>query len=105
MIPVTLNVNGKSYRVEIESHWTLLRVLREELDLIGSKEGCGAGDCGACTVLIDGQAVNSCLYLAIRAEGNGSSPSRALPKTGGSIRFSRPLSIRAPSSAAFVRPV
>ncbi len=68
MISVTLNVNGTSYPVEIEPQWTLLRVLREELGLTGTKEGCGAGDCGACTVLIDGQAINSCLYLAIRAE-------------------------------------
>ena len=69
MIPIALNVNRTSHQVDIEPHWTLLRVLREELGLTGTKEGCGAGDCGACTVLIDGQAVNSCLYLAIRAQG------------------------------------
>lgn len=69
MIPITLNVNGVNYRLDIEPDWSLLRVLREELDLTGTKEGCGAGDCGACTVLIDGQAVNSCLYLAVRGQG------------------------------------
>lgn len=67
---ITLKVNGVLHRVEIEPHWTLLHVLREKLDLTGVKEGCGAGDCGACTVLIDGKATNSCLFLAVRADGH-----------------------------------
>jgi carbon-monoxide dehydrogenase small subunit len=66
---ITLNVNGENHRLEIEPHWTLLYVLREKLDLVGTKEGCNAGDCGACTVLIDGKAINSCLFLAVRSEG------------------------------------
>jgi carbon-monoxide dehydrogenase small subunit len=67
---ITLKVNGTLHHVEIEPHWTLLHVLREQLDLTGVKEGCGAGDCGACTVLIDGKAINSCLFLAVRAAGH-----------------------------------
>jgi len=67
---IVLRVNGISHRLDVEPWWTLLDVLRDQLDLIGVKEGCGAGDCGACTVLIDGQAVNSCLMLAHRAEGH-----------------------------------
>ncbi len=69
MKEITLNVNGENHRLEIEPHWTLLYVLREKLDLVGTKEGCNAGDCGACTVLIDGKAINSCLFLAVRSEG------------------------------------
>ena len=66
---LTLQVNGEDYPVEIAPHRTLLDVLRNELDLTGSKEGCGTGDCGCCTVLVDGTPVNSCLMLAIQAEG------------------------------------
>ncbi len=63
-IPVSLKVNGEKYDVVIEPYRTLLDVLREELRLTGSKKGCDAGDCGACTVLLDGKPVNACLVLA-----------------------------------------
>jgi len=66
---VELNVNGEVYQVLIEPWRTLLEVLRETLTLTGTKEGCGRGDCGACTVLLDGKVVNSCLLLAIDAQG------------------------------------
>ena len=62
---IVLYVNNERYEVEIESHKTLLEVLREELDLTGAKEGCGLGSCGACTVLIDGEPILSCLTLAV----------------------------------------
>jgi len=62
-------VNHKSIEIEIEPHLTLLEVLRDHLALIGTKEGCGTGDCGACTVLIDSEPVCSCLMLAVEAEG------------------------------------
>ena len=68
-VPLTLRVNGEDSPLEIAPHRTLLDVLRNELDLTGSKEGCGTGDCGCCTVLVDGTPVNSCLMLAIQAEG------------------------------------
>jgi carbon-monoxide dehydrogenase small subunit len=62
-------LNGRDVRTEVPSHWTLLRVLRERLGLTGTKEGCGIGECGACTVLLDGMPVNSCLILAPKVEG------------------------------------
>jgi aerobic-type carbon monoxide dehydrogenase small subunit (CoxS/CutS family) len=65
----TLHVNGTSYSVEIEGGRTLLSVVRGELGLTGSKEGCDDSECGACMVLIDGRPVNSCSYLALQAEG------------------------------------
>jgi len=65
-----LNVNGDDLEVAAPAHWTLLEVLRYELGLIGSKQGCDKGDCGACTVLIDGTPVLSCLRLAATAEGH-----------------------------------
>ncbi len=62
-------LNGKEVEVEVSANWTLLRLLRERLGLTGTKEGCGIGECGVCTVLIDGMAVNSCLVLAPKVEG------------------------------------
>lgn len=67
---ITLRVNGKSYDVAIEPRQSLLQVLREELHLTGTKEGCSEGECGACTVLLDDQAVDSCLIFGLEAEGH-----------------------------------
>lgn len=64
-----LNVNGELFELEIPAHRTLLDVLRNDLGLKGTKEGCGAGECGACTVLLDGEPVNSCLVIALQADG------------------------------------
>ena len=61
-------LNGKPVKVEVPSNWTLLRLLREKLGLTGTKEGCGIGECGACTVLLDRMPVNSCLVLAPKLE-------------------------------------
>ena len=66
---IELNVNGELYEVAIQQHRTLAEVLREELDLIGTKEACNEGDCGSCTVILDGKTVTSCLTLAIEADG------------------------------------
>jgi xanthine dehydrogenase YagT iron-sulfur-binding subunit len=67
VIPVTLTVNGSRRELEVDTRMSLLDVLRERLDLVGSKKGCDHGQCGACTVLVDGRRVNSCLTLAVSA--------------------------------------
>ncbi|MBI4295565.1 MAG: (2Fe-2S)-binding protein, partial [Chloroflexi bacterium] len=66
---IALKVNGEMHEVFTEPWHTLLDVLRNELELTGAKAGCETGDCGACTVLIDGKAMKSCLILAPQAEG------------------------------------
>ena len=65
-----MKVNGISVEVSVRPTWTLLRVLREELGLTGTKKGCEQGDCGACTVIMNGKAVNACLVLALQAESS-----------------------------------
>ncbi len=62
-------LNGKETQVKVPTHWTLLRLLRDRLGLTGTKEGCGIGECGTCTVIIDGMAVNACLILVPKVEG------------------------------------
>ena len=69
MHKIKMRVNGCRVEAEVSSHMRLLDFLREELDLTGAKEGCGKGECGACTVLVDGVPVNSCLMLAVEADG------------------------------------
>jgi carbon-monoxide dehydrogenase small subunit/isoquinoline 1-oxidoreductase alpha subunit/xanthine dehydrogenase YagT iron-sulfur-binding subunit len=67
-LTVVLRVNGRALRVKARLHHTLLQVLRDELKLFGTREGCGVGMCGACTVLIDGKPISACLLLAPLAE-------------------------------------
>ncbi len=64
-----LTVNGEDREILVQPYQTLLEVLRDELDLTGAKEGCGTGDCGCCTVLLDGKPVTSCLIVGLQAEG------------------------------------
>ncbi len=68
-LPYSLRVNGEDYEVFAEPSLTLLEVVRDELRLTGAKEGCGTGDCGACTMHLDGENVTSCLVLAADAQG------------------------------------
>ncbi len=79
---ITLTINGESYPVIVKSHYTLSRVLREQLGLTGTKIGCENGECGACTVLLDGEPVNSCLVLAVEAEGHSIETVEGLSKGG-----------------------
>ena len=69
MHAIQVTVNGSLECVEVPSHWTLLQMLRDKLALTGTKNGCSAGECGACTVLMDGEPVNSCMLLAVEADG------------------------------------
>ena len=66
---ITLTVNGETEMVDVPSQMTLLQMLRERLVLTGTKNGCAAGECGACTVLMNGEPVNSCLVLAVECDG------------------------------------
>jgi aerobic-type carbon monoxide dehydrogenase small subunit (CoxS/CutS family) len=68
-VPVTLTVNGVAYPLELEPATTLLYAVREGVGLTGAKEGCDDSECGACMMLLDGQPVNSCSYLAVQADG------------------------------------
>ncbi|MDD2370817.1 MAG: (2Fe-2S)-binding protein [Firmicutes bacterium] len=70
MKEISLKINGRNYKIAIEDKWTLLYVLRDVLNLTGTKFGCGTGDCGACKVLIDGVAKNSCTILAKNVENS-----------------------------------
>jgi aerobic-type carbon monoxide dehydrogenase small subunit (CoxS/CutS family) len=69
MATLELTVNERPVRVDVPGHWTLIRLLRDGLGLLGTKEGCGEGSCGACTVLVDGRLTRACLALAVRAAG------------------------------------
>ena len=66
---ITLMVNGVQRQALVEPNQTLTSLLRDELGLTGTKHGCGVGDCGCCTVILDGETVNSCLVLAMQAQG------------------------------------
>jgi carbon-monoxide dehydrogenase small subunit len=67
---IHMTVNGREIESAVEPNKTLLQFLREDLGLTGAKHGCGLGDCGACTVILDGKPVNSCLVLAVQASGS-----------------------------------
>ena len=68
-IKIEFTLNGGKVEVEVPPHWTLLRLLREKLGFTGTKEGCGIGECGACTVLLEGVPINACLVMAPKVEG------------------------------------
>lgn len=81
-IQVSLLVNEKSYQLTTSPNRSLLEVLREDLNLTGTKNGCEAGECGACTVLLDGEAVNACLVLIGQADGHRIETIEGLEKNG-----------------------
>lgn len=81
-VGITLEVNGRLYATQVEPRVTLLDALRERLKLTGTKKGCDQGQCGACTVLVDGRRVNSCLTLAIATEGKAVTTVEGLAQAG-----------------------
>jgi len=79
---IEIRVNGIDYKIQVKPHLLLIELIRETLGLTGTKHGCGAGECGACTVLVDGVAVNSCLVLAVWADGKSIETIEGLEKEG-----------------------
>jgi carbon-monoxide dehydrogenase small subunit len=78
-------LNGEEIRADVEPQWTLLYFLREVCEVTGTKEGCGYGECGACTVIIDGKAVNSCLYPIMEVEGKSVATIEGLASQDGTL--------------------
>lgn len=79
---INILVNGENEQVDVPSNMTLLTMLREKLALTGTKNGCAAGECGACTVMMDGEPVNSCMVLAVECEGSSITTVEGLAKEG-----------------------
>ena len=99
-VAVTLNVNGQQHALKLDTRTTLLDALREHLQLTGTKKGCDHGQCGACTVLVNGRRINSCLTLAVMHPGDRittieglGTPTKMHPDAGG-LRDARRLSMR-----------
>ena len=82
MINVTLNINDNEYEVMVAPHHTLCEVLRDKLGFTDVKNSCNQGECGACTVLVDGKPVSSCIMLAVKADGKKITTARGLAKNG-----------------------
>ncbi len=82
---IYFKLNGDPIQIDVEPHLTLLHVLREELELTGTKEGCGMGECGACTVLVNGKAVNACLFPILEAEGTSITTIEGLADVAGNL--------------------
>lgn len=80
--PITLTINGEAHDLYVSLHKTLLEVLREELQLTGTKHGCELGECGVCTVLVDGQALLACLTLPIAVQGKAITTIEGLAEDG-----------------------
>ena len=85
MQKILFTLNGHPMETLVEPHWTLLDLLRDQLELTGTKEGCGQGECGACTVLLNGLAVNACLYPVLEAEGREVTTIEGLAGPDGSL--------------------
>ncbi|RJR36036.1 MAG: (2Fe-2S)-binding protein [Desulfobacteraceae bacterium] len=82
---VSFVLNGNRMEMEIEPEWTLLHLVREELEMTGSKSGCESGECGACTVIVNGKAVNSCLFPAPEIEGANVMTIEGMAKPSGDL--------------------
>ena len=84
-VKMTLRVNGVLYELEVDPRRTLLELLREDLDLTGAKEGCGLGECGTCTVLLNGRPIKSCITLAVQANGSDITTVEGLEQPDGKL--------------------
>lgn len=82
---ISFVLNGNQMELEVESYWSLLYLLREHLELTGTKSGCESGECGACTVLVNGKAVNSCLFPAMEIEGTTVTTIEGMAKPSGEL--------------------
>ena len=82
---VHLKVNGYDYDLEVEPRRTLLEIIREDLELTGTKEGCSLGECGTCTVLLDGKPIKSCITLAVQANGREVTTIEGLEQADGNL--------------------
>ena len=82
---IQLKVNGMAYKMEVEPRRTLLELIREDLELTGTKEGCGLGECGTCTVLLGGKPIKSCITLAVQANGRKVTTIEGLEKADGTL--------------------
>lgn len=82
MVNMSLKVNGEFFEISVDENLRLIDLLRDELGLIGTKEGCGEGECGACTIIMDGETVNSCLVMAFQANGSDIVTIEGLEKNG-----------------------
>lgn len=82
MVDISLKVNGEFLEISVDENLRLIDLLRDELGFVGTKEGCGEGECGACTVIMDGETVNSCLVMAFQANGSSILTIEGLGKNG-----------------------
>ena len=102
-IPVSLTINGVETQLRVAPWTTLLDALRDHLGLTGTKKGCDHGQCGACTVLVDGRRINSCLTLVVMKDGGQVTTVEGLARVARCTRFNRRSSITMRSSAATAR--
>ena len=102
---IEMTVNGVRIQREVAPWTTLLDFLRDNLDLTGTKKGCDHGQCGACTVLVDGRRINSCMTFAVMRDGASVTSIEGLAAMALCIPCSRPLSITTPFNAGIARPV